>query len=68
MIRLFHLLKKGNQVLFIICEELTSCLGRANVRSFHENPNRICLLSLKTHITKRQKEMFLSTAEIFEAS
>ena len=22
-------------------EELISCLGRANVRAFHENPNRI---------------------------
>ena len=32
VVRLFHLLNKGIQVL---------CLGRANVRAFHENPNRI---------------------------
>ena len=25
----------------LIGEELISCLGRANVRAFHENPNRI---------------------------
>ena len=31
--RLFHLLRKGNQVF--------SFLSRANVRAFHENPNRI---------------------------
>ena len=25
--------------IYNFCEELTSCLGRANVRAFHENPN-----------------------------
>ena len=39
--RLFHLLNKGNQVLFKFGEELISCLGHANVRAFHKNPNRI---------------------------
>ena len=38
VVRLFHMLNKGNQVLFIT---IISCLGRANVRAFHENLNRI---------------------------
>ena len=33
--------RKGNQVLFICGKELISFLCRANVRAFHENPNRI---------------------------
>ena len=41
VIRLFHLLNKGNQVLFIICKELICCLGRISVHAFHEIPNRI---------------------------
>ena len=39
MVRLFHLLRKDNQVLFIIW--FISFLGRANVRAFHEQLNRI---------------------------
>ena len=35
------LLRKGNQVLFIIGKELISFLSRANVLAFHGNPNRI---------------------------
>ena len=42
VVRLFHLLNKGSQVLFIIWwSTKISCLGGANVRAFHENPNRI---------------------------
>ena len=33
-------------------EELTSCLGRANVRAFQENPNRIHTEPFKRIITK----------------
>ena len=40
MVRLFHLLKKGNQVLSI-GKELFSCLSHANKRDFHENPDYI---------------------------
>ena len=37
MVRLFHLLNRGNKVLFIIGKELKSC----NLCAFHENPDRI---------------------------
>ena len=40
VVRLFHLLKKGNQVLSI-CKELLSCFSHANKRDFHENPDHI---------------------------
>ena len=65
VVRLFHLLSKGNQVLFICGKELISFLCRANVRAFHENPNRIHTEPLKRIITKC---MFLSSTKIFEAS
>ena len=42
MVRLFHLLNRGNKGLFIIGKELTSCLSRANVHAFNENRYRIC--------------------------
>ena len=35
MVQIFH------QLYLYIGEELISCLGRANVRAHHENPNRI---------------------------
>ena len=41
MARLFYQLNKGNQVILQFGEEIISCLGRANVRAFNENPNRI---------------------------
>ena len=62
MVRLFHLLKKGNQVLFIICEERIICFGRVNVCAFYENPNRIHTELTFVNITK--SHMFLSSAEI----
>ena len=40
MVRLFHLLKKGNQVLYI-GKELLSCFSHAKKRDFHENPDHI---------------------------
>ena len=40
MVRLFHLLKKGNQVLSI-GKELLSCYSYAKKRDFHENPDHI---------------------------
>ena len=67
VVRLFHLQRKGNQVLFIICKGLISIFGRANVRAFHESPDRIytdlTCISLKAHITKSR--MFLLSAETF---
>ena len=45
VVRLFHLLNKGNQVKFII-------FGRANVRAFHEIHFELTLLTRKAHITK----------------
>ena len=38
--RLFHLHKKGNQVLSI-GKELLSCFSHATKRDFHENPDHI---------------------------
>ena len=38
--QLFHLLKKGNQVLSI-GKELLSCFSHAKKRDFHENPDHI---------------------------
>ena len=38
MVRLFHLLKKGNQVLYI-GKELLSCFSHANKRDLHRNPD-----------------------------
>ena len=64
--RLFHLLNRGNQVLFTIGKDLLSC----KVRAFHANPERKYiehLLTLKAHITQKSR-WFLSSAEIFEAS
>ena len=40
MVRLFHLLKKGNQVLSV-GKELLSCFSHAKKRDFHENPDHI---------------------------
>ena len=62
MVRLFHLLNRGNQVLFIIGKELIIC----NMHAFHENTMNSHLLTLKAHITKNR--MLLSSAGIFEAS
>ena len=48
---------------------LISCLDRANVRAFHENPNVYTLnshlLALKAHTHKMY--VFLSSTKIFEA-
>ena len=38
MVGLLHLLNKGNTVIFINGEELTRCLGRANMCAVFENP------------------------------
>ena len=40
MVRLFHLLKKGNRVLSI-GKELLSCFSHAKKRDFYENPDHI---------------------------
>ena len=40
VVRLFHLLKKGNQVLSN-GKELLSCFSQANKEDFHENPDHI---------------------------
>ena len=40
VVRLFHLLKKGNQVLSI-GKELLNCFSHAKKRDFHENPDHI---------------------------
>ena len=40
MVWLFHLLKKGNQVLSI-GKELLSCFSHAKKRDFYENPDHI---------------------------
>ena len=45
-------------------EELISCLGRANVRALHENPNRIHT----EHTFINRKMYVLSSAKICEAS
>ena len=37
----FSSAKEGKSVFIYNLVELISCLGRANVRAFHENPNRI---------------------------
>ena len=69
MVRLFYLQRKGYQVLFVIDEELISCLGRTNVDAFHEIPNRIytdlTFLTLKAH---NHKLNVLSSTKIFEGS
>ena len=67
MVRQFHLLKKGNQVLSI-GKELLSCFSHPNKRAFHENPDHIytelTFINLKAYITKNR--MPLPSAEIFE--
>ena len=55
MVRLFHLLKKGNQVLSI-GKELLSCFSHAKKRDFHENPDHIYTeLTLYTQQKKLRK-------------
>ena len=51
-------------------EEVISCLGRVNVRAFHENPNRIHteLTSINPYSASSQNVCFLSFTKIFEAS
>ena len=67
MIRLFHLLKKGNQVLSI-GKELYSCLSNANKRAFHENPDHIYteLTYVNPLSVYYKNRMPLSSAVIFE--
>ena len=62
MVWLFHLLNKGNQVIFIII----SCLGHANMRAFYENPNRIH--TELAFILPLSKMHVLSSTKIFKAS
>ena len=67
MVRLFHLHKKGNQVLSI-GKELLSCFSNANKHDFHENPDHIYteltfIIPLSVYYKNR---MPLSSAEIFE--
>ena len=67
MVRLFHLLKKGNQVLSI-GKELLSCFSHANKRTFHENPDHIYteLTFINPESVYYKNRMPLSSAEIFE--
>ena len=63
MVRLFHLHKKGNQVLSI-GKELLSCFSHANKRDFHENPDHI--YTELTFIKPLSVYYKKSSAEIFE--
>ena len=68
MVRFFHLLKKGNQVLYI-GKELLSCFSHASKRDFHENPDHICTeLTFINPLSVYYKKirMPMSSAEIFE--
>ena len=67
MVRLFHLHKKGNQVLSI-GKELLSCFSHAKKRDFHENPDHIYteLTFINPLSVYYKKRMPLSSAEIFE--
>ena len=67
MVRLFHLLKKGNQVLSI-GKELLSCFSHANKRAFHENPDHIYneLTFINPLSVYYKNYMPLSSADIFE--
>ena len=63
--------KRENR-FYLFDKDLISCFSRANKCAFYENPKRIFytlnshILTLKAHITKSR--MFLSIAEIFDAS
>ena len=67
MVRLFHLLKKGNQVLSI-GKELLSCFSHAKKRDFLENPDHIYteLTFINPLSVYHKKRKPLSSAEIFE--
>ena len=69
MVRLFHLLKKGNQLLFI-GEELISCLAAQACVHFMKI---ITVYTLNSHLLtliahNHKSRMFLSSTELFEAS
>ena len=72
MVRLFHLLKKGNQALFTIGKELISCLTSAKVRAFHWNYDRIYteLTFIKPLKCQSQQKLsaFVVCRIVFEAS
>ena len=67
MVWLFHLVKKGNQVLSI-AKELLSCFSHANKRDFHENPDHIYteLTFINPLSVYYKNRMPMSSAEIFE--
>ena len=68
MVRLFHLLKKGNQVLSI-GKELLSCFSHAKKRDFHENLDLIyteLTFINPLSVYYKKKRIPLSSAEIFE--
>ena len=64
----------GRKIRFYVFgKELISCLSPANVRAFHENPDRIYILNshilnLKAHTCITIKSHAYAFAEIFEAS
>ena len=66
MVRLFHLLKKGNQVKSI-GKELLSCFSHANKRDFHENPDHIYteLTFINPLSVYYKNRIPMSSAEIF---
>ena len=67
MVRLFHLLKKGNQVLSI-SKELLRCFSHANKRDFHENPDHTYaeLTFINPLSVYYKNRLPLSSVEIFE--
>ena len=67
MVRIFHLLRKGNQVLSI-GKELLSSFSHAKKRDFHENPDHIYteLTFINPLSVYYKKTYTLSSAEIFE--
>ena len=66
MVQLFHLLKKGKQVLSI-GKELLSCFSHANKRDFNENPDHIYteLTFINPISVYYKNRMPMSSAEIF---
>ena len=68
MVRLFHLINRGNQVLYIIGRELISCIitcvNFITIMIVYTLNSH--LLTLKAHIIKNRT--FLSSAEMFEDS
>ena len=63
MIRLFIYSRREN-IFYLFGKDLISCFSRANVRVFHENPDR--MYTVLTFIIKSR--VFLVSAGIFETS